>query len=234
MHEHGLDPAVEVGLLGQAELGEDRVGVLLDRPLRQHERAGDGGVGLAGGHLGEHLALAGRQPVELARRRPPVRRDQALDDLGVDHRAAGGDLADGGEELADLADALLQQVGAALAAVLEQGQRVGRVVVLAEHDDAHRRVVGAQPGGQGDALVRARRGHADVGHDDVRVVVGDECLQRREVLGDADQLDVDAPRAAASPAPRAAARGPRPARPASIPPPPSVPPPRRPASPVPP
>ena len=33
VEQHGLDPAVDVGLLGQAELGEQRVDVLLDRPL---------------------------------------------------------------------------------------------------------------------------------------------------------------------------------------------------------
>src|ERR1700685_4113037 len=36
--QHRLDPAVEILFLGQPELGEDRVGVLLDRPFRDGQR----------------------------------------------------------------------------------------------------------------------------------------------------------------------------------------------------
>src|SRR6185437_4701470 len=43
-----LDAAADVLVLGQAELGEDRVHVLLDRPLGQHQRLRDRPVALAG------------------------------------------------------------------------------------------------------------------------------------------------------------------------------------------
>ena len=45
--QHRGDAAVEVLLLRQPELGEDRVGVLLDRALGQHQRRGDRRVALA-------------------------------------------------------------------------------------------------------------------------------------------------------------------------------------------
>ena len=54
-----LHPLADVVLAGQAELHEDRVDVLLDRPLGQDERLGDRGVALALRDLGEDLVLAG-------------------------------------------------------------------------------------------------------------------------------------------------------------------------------
>ena len=44
-------------LLPMLELGEDGIGVLLHRPLRQEEGGGDGRVVLALGHLGQGLRL---------------------------------------------------------------------------------------------------------------------------------------------------------------------------------
>src|SRR5829696_1570600 len=58
VEQHGLDPPVEVALLGERELGEDRVGVLLDRALGEEEGGGDRGVALALRHLAEDLELA--------------------------------------------------------------------------------------------------------------------------------------------------------------------------------
>lgn len=42
--QHGGDPTVEIGLLAQPELAEDRVGVFLDRPLGDRQPPRDGGV----------------------------------------------------------------------------------------------------------------------------------------------------------------------------------------------
>src|SRR5258708_13422968 len=53
--QHGLDPPVHIALLGQSELGEDGVRVLLHRPLRDLQRGGDGGVALPLGHLAQDL-----------------------------------------------------------------------------------------------------------------------------------------------------------------------------------
>src|SRR6185437_7501213 len=55
--EDGLHPAVDVLLLGEAQLGEDRVGVFLYRPLGDEQGRRDRGVGLALGHLGEDLSF---------------------------------------------------------------------------------------------------------------------------------------------------------------------------------
>ncbi len=46
VEQDGSDPAVEVEFLGQAELPEDGVGVLLDRPVADRQLPGDGGVPL--------------------------------------------------------------------------------------------------------------------------------------------------------------------------------------------
>lgn len=54
--------AVEVELLGEPELAEDGVGVLLDGALADDELAGDGRVALPGGHGREDLELPRGQP----------------------------------------------------------------------------------------------------------------------------------------------------------------------------
>lgn len=62
--QHGGDASVELGLLGEPELAEDGVGVLLDRPLGDREVVGDGEVPLARGHEREDLQLPRREPRE--------------------------------------------------------------------------------------------------------------------------------------------------------------------------
>src|SRR3954465_12115796 len=129
-----LDPPVDVALLGEAELREDRVGVLLDRSLREDEGLGDRRVRFAGRHLVEDLGLPRGQTVEIGLRAGGSRRHELFDDLRIDDRAAVGDLADGVDQLVDVADPLLQQVGPALGPAREQVERVARARVLAEHD----------------------------------------------------------------------------------------------------
>jgi signal transduction histidine kinase len=60
--QDGRDPAVEVELLTQAELLEDRVDVLLDRSFRDREVASDPAVALPGRHQREDVELPRRQP----------------------------------------------------------------------------------------------------------------------------------------------------------------------------
>ena len=60
------------------------------------------------GHQAEHLALARGQVVE--RVAAPGAGEELRDDLRVDHGAAGGDAVDGVEEVADVGDAVLEQV----------------------------------------------------------------------------------------------------------------------------
>ena len=86
--------------------------------------------------------------------------------------------------------ALLQQIGAPRATALEESERVARVRVLAEHDDADLRMRLAQPLGGLNPFVGVTRGHADVGHDDVRLLRVDRGEQRVEVAADSRDLEV--------------------------------------------
>ena len=93
--------------------------------------------------------------------------DERFDHFGVDHGAAGGDGVDGGHQLGAVVDAFLEQVGAAVGAVVEQRERVAGVGELAEDHDADLRMGPAQFGGEADALIGVGRRHADVGQHDV-------------------------------------------------------------------
>ena len=110
--------------------------------------------------------------------------------LGSINRAALCDRPDRGDELLDVLHALLQEVGAARAAVLEERERVARRRVLAEHDDADLRMRLAQPLGGLDPLVVVPRRHADVGDDDVRPLRVDRGEQRVEVAAHGGDLEV--------------------------------------------
>lgn len=79
-------------------------------------------------------------------------------------------LGDGVQQLLGVAQALLEQVRQAVRSVPEQLQRVLRVVVLRQDDDAELGILGAQLEGEVDALAGERRGHADVQQHDVRGV----------------------------------------------------------------
>ena len=120
-----------------AGVGVLRGGDRLDRP--------------ALGDLLQQLLLVGGQPAD-----PGDRVHERLDDRGVEHRAAGRDLAHGPGELVALGDAVLEQVRVARGAVGEQRDRVLGIVVLREHDHAGARVALAQLLGGVDALRAGR------------------------------------------------------------------------------
>ena len=149
--------------------------------LRQEEGLGDRRVVLPLGHLAQHVALTRRQLVQRRLLAASVLRDQRLDDLRIDHRAAFCHSADRGDELTDVLHALLQEVGASRAPVLQERERVGRVRVLAEHDDADLRVRLVQPLGGLDPLVGVAGRHADVGDHDVWPLHVDGGEERIEV-----------------------------------------------------
>ena len=136
--EHRLHPAVDVGLLGQGQLGEDRVDVLLDGPLGEHQRGRHGRVVLSLGHLREDLGLAGGEDGaagESAGSDRAATRASTTSGSITEPPAATSRMAPA--ELADVGDPFLQEVGAALGPAVEEGQRVGRLGVLAEHHHAH-------------------------------------------------------------------------------------------------
>ena len=82
-------------------------------------------------------------------------RHERLDHLRVDHRAAVCDGADRRDELLDVLDALLQQVRAPGGAAFQERERVARLGVLAQDDDADVRVRLAQALGRLDPFVGA-------------------------------------------------------------------------------
>ncbi len=134
--------------------------------------------------------LVGREAIEGGVLLATAGGDKRVDDLRVDHRAACRDLGDGADELVDVGDPLLQQVGPPLGPFVEELERVAGLHVLAEDHDADAGVRGPDRLGGADALVGAGRRHPDVGHDDVGLVLGHEGEERIEVFAGADHLDV--------------------------------------------
>jgi Domain of unknown function (DUF1731) len=104
------------------------------------------------GHQREHLALPRRQPLE----RPvaPGCGDQPRHHLRVQDRAAGGHLAQRGQEALDVGDAVLEQVADRALAAREQLAGVQELDVLAEHE--HREPAPHAPGldGGGARVIR--------------------------------------------------------------------------------
>ena len=89
--------------------------------------------------------------------------DHRVDDLGVEHRAAGRHRPHGPGQLVALGDPVLQQVRVAGRPLLEQRDRVLGVVELRQHDHAGPGVTLADLVGGVDALALERGGHPDVG-----------------------------------------------------------------------
>ena len=127
--------------------------------------------------------------LERGRRRARPIRHQAVDHLRVDQRASERDRPDGGEQLVEIVDVLLQDVGAPGAAGVQQREGVARVRVLAQDDDAQPRVRLAQAPRGLDPLVRVSRRHPDVGDHHVRDLAIDGLEQRVEVPADRHDLE---------------------------------------------
>ena len=100
----------------------------------------------------QQVLLVGGQPAD-----PGDRVHERLDDLGIEHRAAGRDLAHGAGELVALGDPVLQEVRVAGGAVGEQRDRVFGIVVLRQHDDAGAGMALAELLRRVDALRAGRR-----------------------------------------------------------------------------
>ena len=93
-------------------------------------------------------------------------------------------------DLARVGDALLEQVRPPFRAPLEQRERVGRIRVLAQDDDADRRTGVPEREGGPHAFVGPRRRHPDVGDDDVGRFPGRRLHEL--VVGPAGPDDLDA------------------------------------------
>src|SRR3954451_8456806 len=105
--EHGEDAAVVVFGVAEMQLLEDGLGVAFDGSRAEVELSRDGSVRAAFGDERQHGALAVGEVVEDRAAAPG---DEAVDDAGVERGASGGDALDGGDELGDVADAVLEQV----------------------------------------------------------------------------------------------------------------------------
>jgi len=173
---------------GQVELGEDRVDVLLYRRLRQGQFRGYPGVPAALRHLAQHVEFPRGEPGQRRLAQPRPAPDQRVDDLRVDHRAAVRHLAQRRQQLLQVTDAVLEQVGQASGAVPEQLEGVGLVGVLRQDHHPDVRVgrpdrvrgVDAFHRWLGRRVARAARGR----HPDVRQHrVGPGPAHRVEQLG---------------------------------------------------
>src|ERR1700730_3545434 len=110
--EDGLYPAVHVGFLAKSKLREDRVDVLLDDAQRDEQRFCDGLVVLALCHVREDIELARAQLAKWRDREPGAGRDETFDNLRVDDRSTGSDLADRVQQLGCAEEPVLEQIGA--------------------------------------------------------------------------------------------------------------------------
>src|SRR5687768_15580696 len=183
----GEHPAVVRVGLGEAELAEDALDVLLDGAVGDEEGAGDRAVRAALGHEGEDLALARGEGGEPAV--APAAGEELADDLGVQHRPARGDVADRGEELGDVSHAVLEQVAGTTRAGLEQLGAVALLDVLREDEHGEAGDAGASLDGRLEALVTVARGHPDVHHRHVRAVLLGGPDQARTVAHGGDHLE---------------------------------------------
>ena len=94
-------------------------------------------------------------------------REEGRDDDRVERRAAVGDPSDGGDEVVDVADPVLEQVADALGRVGEQLHREAQLDVLREDEHTDRRVSRANLDRRAEPLVGVSRGQADVDDRDV-------------------------------------------------------------------
>lgn len=116
--EDGEDAAAVVGGGWEVEFGEDVVDVFADGFFGDVEASCDGGVGASFGHFGEDLAFAGGELGEGAL--VVLAGEELGDDGGVHGGAAVGDAADGFDELADVEDAVFEEVADAAGVVGEE------------------------------------------------------------------------------------------------------------------
>ena len=187
IREHREHAAVVVGRRQEAELEEDRVDVRLDGLRAEEELLADRPVRAALRDQAEHLALPGRQLVERVVVAPAA--EELRDDVGVDDGAAVRDAADGGEELVELDDPVLEQVAEALGAVAEERERVARLDDLREDEHPDLRMLGADRHRRLRPLVGVGRRHADVDDRDVGLLAPHDPLQRVGVTDLRDDLE---------------------------------------------
>jgi len=182
---HREHPAVVVAGLGQPELRQDAVHVLLDGSLRDPEAPADACIGAPLGHQREHVALATRELLERILDIP--RRHELLNQSGVDDRSAATHSAHGVEELVDIGDAALEQVAGA-APARKQRHRVLHLYVCREDQERRLRELFADHLGCLEALGPMVGRHADVDDREIGLLLAYQPRQFRPVTRLPDYL----------------------------------------------
>ena len=123
----GLDAPADLRGAREAELGEDRVGVLLD--LARFDSCSDSAIAALLFPCAISASTARSRELSAASSPSPRRlcRDEHLDELRIDHRAARGHRLERAGQLLEVVHPLLEQVGPAVRARLEQREHVARV-----------------------------------------------------------------------------------------------------------
>ena len=101
--------------------------------------------------------------------------DEQRDDSRIEGGAALADAAHGGRELADVRDAVLEQVADSFCALGEQVERVLRFDVLREHEHTGIRVLLANLARRAKTFVGVGRGH---GNDGDFIAIHAKCYRR--------------------------------------------------------
>ena len=179
--QDGEDAAVVVLRVGQVQLSEDVADVLLGGTFRDPEQGADPDVCPTLGHGREHFAFPRRERGERVIR--PARHHQLRDDLRIERRATAGDASERVHELADVADAILEEVPDTTTAIGEEFRRVLPFDVLAQDEHRRPRHLAAGLDRGSEAFVTLRRRHPNV-HDGHVRAVGDDRLDERRAVGD--------------------------------------------------
>ena len=119
-----------------------------------------------------------------------TRLDERVDHLRINYGSAICHPLDSRGQLFDVTDSLLEQVGPAVGSLIEERHRIVRFHILAQNDDTYVWVRLPDLIGRPDSLVRLRRRHADVGNDDIRLVLGNRGDQLVVISTAVHQIDL--------------------------------------------
>jgi hypothetical protein len=187
--EYGDDTAVD-GRSRYAQLGEDRVDVLLYCRLRKEQGLLDTCVGLALGHLPENVQLTRSQGGKRAGRAGLLPRDQSVDDQRIDDRPAGHHLVERAYQVLKITNAILEQVRQTCGAITEQGPGVALIGVLREDHDADLGVFGTDSASGLNALHVVTGWHANIGQNSARAQSPDRIEQLPGITDASQDLDL--------------------------------------------
>jgi hypothetical protein len=166
----------------QPQLAEDVADVLLDGAIGNHEPVGDGAIGAAFGHEGEHIAFSLGQCGQGTGVASGVQ--HPADDLGVERGAAGRDAGDRVDELADVGHPVLEQVADSAGAHPQQVGGIAGLDVLGEYQDAQAGMGTADRDRGTQPFVGMVGRHPHIDNRDIRLMLGDRGFQG---LGVADR-----------------------------------------------